>query len=118
MPFTVQVTAAFELPVTVAWNCCVWPRNSVALAGCTLTVTLGGGGGGDVVPPPLCPVLPAHAASITATHNPASSAKWNAPNCCVRRASSEIAQINIVVGRLVFMRRTWNARAVPLRSSV
>ena len=39
-----QVTAVFELPVTVAVNCCVWPCPKLACAGLTLTVTGAGGG--------------------------------------------------------------------------
>ena len=105
-PFPVHVTLPFELPVTVAWNCCVCPRNSVALAGCTVTLTLGGGGGGGAVPPPLCPVLPAHAASIAATQNPATSAKWYAPNCFALPGCPEAPRINVLGWQLVFMRQT------------
>jgi len=41
-----QVTAAFELPVTVAVNCCVWPCPKLACAGLTLTTTGAAAGGG------------------------------------------------------------------------
>jgi hypothetical protein len=40
-PETVQVTAVFELPWTVAVNCCVAPRATVAVLGETATVTTG-----------------------------------------------------------------------------
>jgi len=54
MPLTSQVTFWLESPVTVAWNCCVWPRKSVALVGWIVTVTLGGGGvgGANAYPQP------------------------------------------------------------------
>jgi hypothetical protein len=32
-PFTLQLTLVFEVPATIAWNCCVCPRNKVALSG-------------------------------------------------------------------------------------
>lgn len=38
-PITFQVTAVFELPVTVAANCCVLPIATVALFGLTLIAT-------------------------------------------------------------------------------
>jgi hypothetical protein len=44
-PFTSQVTLSFELPVTMAWNCCVEPRNKFAPLGDTLTPTFDGGPG-------------------------------------------------------------------------
>jgi hypothetical protein len=57
-PLTVQVTAEFVLPVTVAVNCRVAPATTVAVTGVTATVIVGGGGGGeDLLPPP-------HAASM------------------------------------------------------
>ena len=40
-PFTSHVTAAFELPVTLDWNCCVAPKRTFALGGVTVTVTPG-----------------------------------------------------------------------------
>jgi len=39
IPFTLQVTAVFVVPVTVAVNCCVAPVTTEALVGLTLTVT-------------------------------------------------------------------------------
>ena len=38
-PLTVQVTAVFEVPVTVAANCCVLPADTVALFGFSCTAT-------------------------------------------------------------------------------
>jgi hypothetical protein len=40
MPFTLQVTAAFDVPVTVAVNCCVLPSNTLELDDETVTVTV------------------------------------------------------------------------------
>jgi hypothetical protein len=37
VPLRVQVTAVFEVPVTVAANCCVLPTDTVALFGFTCT---------------------------------------------------------------------------------
>lgn len=33
-----HVTLFFEVPVTVAWNCCDWLRGTLTCAGCTTTV--------------------------------------------------------------------------------
>jgi hypothetical protein len=41
IPFTDQLTAVFELPVTVAVNCCESPPWTLALLGETLTLTEG-----------------------------------------------------------------------------
>jgi len=74
-PLTAHVTPMFELPVTVAANCCVCPRNSVALPGWIVTVIAGGGGGG-ADPRPLVPVHPViakiagSAASASRTRTP------------------------------------------------
>ena len=38
-PLTLQVTAKFEVPVTVAANCCVIPTAAVALFGLTFITT-------------------------------------------------------------------------------
>jgi hypothetical protein len=38
-PFTLQVTAVFVVPVTLAVNCCVWDTPTDPLAGETLTET-------------------------------------------------------------------------------
>jgi hypothetical protein len=57
-PFTLQVTAVFEVPVTVAVNCWVVPSNTLGLEDETVTVTdcgAGGGGGGDDEPFPPQP---------------------------------------------------------------
>ena len=63
-PFTFHVTAVFVAFATVALNCCVAPRSTVAVPGETYTVTRGGGGGGgggfgpglEPPPPPPQPV--------------------------------------------------------------
>jgi hypothetical protein len=46
-PFTLQVTAVFDVPVTAAVNCCVLPSNTLELADETITVTDSGGGGAE-----------------------------------------------------------------------
>lgn len=46
IPLTLQETPVFDVPVTLAANCCVCPRITEAVEGVTLTVTFGGGGGG------------------------------------------------------------------------
>lgn len=67
IPFTLQVTDVFEVPVTVAVKVCVCPRNNEAFPGRTLTVIVtggGGGGGGGEVPP----VLPHPSQKIALAH--------------------------------------------------
>src|SRR5262249_19802581 len=50
---TLQLTAVLDVPVTIAVNCCGFPRSTLELDDDTDTVTEGGGGGGGVdVPPP------------------------------------------------------------------
>jgi hypothetical protein len=66
-PFTLHVTRVSVVPVTVAANACVAPRNTIALVGATLTVTFGGGGG-----PPADPTAP-HPQSAPATATNAAS---------------------------------------------
>jgi hypothetical protein len=58
-PPTLQVTAVFEVPDTVAVNCCVPAGTTVAVAGETVTEI---GVGGVELPPP-----PPHPATITST---------------------------------------------------
>jgi hypothetical protein len=58
-PPTLQVTAVFEVPDTVAVNCCVPPAVTVAVAGETATEI---GVGGVELPPP-----PPHPATISNT---------------------------------------------------
>lgn len=41
-PPTNQVTLLFDVPVTVAWNCCDWLRGTLICAGCKTTVTTDG----------------------------------------------------------------------------
>jgi hypothetical protein len=48
-PFTCHVTFVFDVPVTVAVNCCVWPNESAMLGGETVTTTDGGGGGAESI---------------------------------------------------------------------
>lgn len=59
VPLTAQFTAVFVVPVTVAVNCCCWPRQSFAVEGETLTLTVGVGDGvGEGEPegePPAAP---------------------------------------------------------------
>ena len=55
-PFTLQVTAVFDVPVTVAESCCVLPSSTLALDEETTTVTawvggVGGGLVGELFPP-------------------------------------------------------------------
>ncbi len=73
-PFTDHVTLVFELPVTVAANCCVCPRKIAAVPGDTETVVVGVGGG--EVPPEdgEPPALP-HPASVNAASKPKISAQ-------------------------------------------
>jgi hypothetical protein len=78
VPFTLQVTAVFEVFVTVAVNCAMPPSGTAALVGKTSTVTgrLGGAGGatgGEVENPPPFPAHPATANALK------SSATWPAP---------------------------------------
>jgi hypothetical protein len=42
MPFANHVTLLFDAPVTVAWNCCVWPRDRLTCVGCKTMVTMVG----------------------------------------------------------------------------
>jgi hypothetical protein len=63
IPFTLQVTSVFVVPVTVAVNCCACPRNSEAGAGSIVIVTFTGGGGG-VGPDELVLPQPAENAMI------------------------------------------------------
>ena len=55
MPLTFQVTAVFVVFVTVALNCWVPPRKTVAFGGETLTLIGGGGGGGGELFSPVTP---------------------------------------------------------------
>jgi len=41
-PFTSHVTVVSVAPITIAWNCCINPRNNVALVGSMATTTLVG----------------------------------------------------------------------------
>jgi hypothetical protein len=41
-PFANHVTLLFVVPVTVAWNCCDWLRETLACVGCKTTVTTEG----------------------------------------------------------------------------
>lgn len=62
-PFTCQVTAAFEVPVTAAANVSDAPARTVAELGETPTDTAGGGGGGAPgLPLPVPAVVPAQLA--------------------------------------------------------
>ena len=65
VPFTSQVMPVLVVPVTPAWNCCVWPRSRLVLVGCTVTLILGGGGGGELPEDPQ--LLVSATRHITAT---------------------------------------------------
>jgi hypothetical protein len=70
-PFTSQVTALFDDPVTDAVNVCVAPARTLALFGETDTVTLDDGNEGDEVDPAefdATLVTPVHPASATAAN--------------------------------------------------
>jgi hypothetical protein len=41
-PFANHVTLLFDVPVTVAWNCCDWLRETLICVGCKTTVTTEG----------------------------------------------------------------------------
>ena len=41
MPLTLHATAVFEVPLTVAVNCCVFPASTWAFVGATVTFTPG-----------------------------------------------------------------------------
>jgi hypothetical protein len=43
-PFTLQLTAVFDVPVTVAVSCCVLPSSTLELEDDTITVTGWGAG--------------------------------------------------------------------------
>jgi hypothetical protein len=61
---TLQVTAVFVVPLTLAVNCCVRPSRTLAVPGETVTEMEGGGGGGGAtgpVPPPPQPSVHAPA---------------------------------------------------------
>ena len=49
--FTLQVTAVFDVPVTVALSCCVLPSITLELDDETITVTDCGGGVDELLPP-------------------------------------------------------------------
>src|SRR5712692_6576914 len=50
-PLTFHVAAVFEVPVTVAVNCCVLPSSTFAVEGETLTEIACGDGGSSTEPP-------------------------------------------------------------------
>jgi hypothetical protein len=52
---TLQVTAVFEVPVTLAVNCLEPPKDNETVLGVMVTLTVGGGGGPPDDPPPPPP---------------------------------------------------------------
>jgi hypothetical protein len=65
-PFTCQVTAVFDVPLTAAENGCCSVGNLLAVCGLTLTVTAGGPPPPPVLPPPPHDVSTSVDANITA----------------------------------------------------
>ena len=63
-PFTLQDTAVFDVPVTVAVNCCVFPSNTLELEDETMTVATEAGG--FVMVSEAVPLIPLSAAVIVA----------------------------------------------------
>jgi hypothetical protein len=63
MPFTLHVTAVFDVPETVAVNGCCAPSNTFTDRGDIVTVMVGGGGGEPPPPPPPHPAIIATSAS-------------------------------------------------------
>lgn len=63
-PFTLQVTAKLEVPMTVAINALVLPRMTEPVCGVTLTSSSGGGGATIPVAPPPQPAKTAPSAEV------------------------------------------------------
>ena len=74
VPETLQATPVIEVLLTVALNCCVAPRKTLAVAGETLTL-MGGGGGGEE--PPLPP--PQAETHVTRKRTSSSEPEWLRP---------------------------------------
>lgn len=83
-PVADQVTALFELPVTVALNCCVPPVCTVAELGEIETDTVAGGGGVAVT------VIAACALFVLSAELVAVTVKFPAPEPAVYRPLEEI----------------------------
>ena len=66
-PFTCQVTAVFDVPLTAAENGCCSVGNLLAVCGLTLTVTAGG----PPPPPPVLPLPPHDVSTSVAANNTA-----------------------------------------------
>jgi hypothetical protein len=73
VPLTLQVTAGFEFPITVAENCCVAPRITLALLGVTSTEMA------DEPPPVPLPPVPVVLRAIPLEQLEKINAATNAP---------------------------------------
>ncbi len=98
--FTSHDTLVFEVPATIAWNCCVAPSNTLALLGAIVTVTLGAGLVGGL------PAIP-HAVPLIAQTHSITTPSFRA---AVRPVGlARFCEISIDHGA--------RARTVPMRSS-
>ncbi len=118
-PFTSHVTPAFELPVTVASNCCVPPSAMVALDGCTVTVTVVAPDGGDgVVNPGGVPAFPQFVSANIARHTSTSGMARRTFHRQESALGEDAGRVRVSSrSQSVRMSASREARRVPHRSS-
>ena len=123
-PFTSQVTAVFDDPVTVTLNDFVAPARTFALAGETVTFTLdpeGGGLGLEVEELFVVPVQPASAAAASRNMRRTECCKANFINLSIRRRTESAAlrrriartRLSFDVGRGTTVRRAKIRHGTP-----